>query len=575
MKVDCRASRPYWASSLLGLVGLCSLACAGVEEKPGGGPGGQTGGSANVGGSAGTGGGTGMPQDLTNGGPKLRVLTQLEYKNALRDLLGATSAVLKLPDDTFTDGFSPIGGALVALNATSVELYETASRAAAAEVFADAARWQALVGCQPQADLSDACVVTFIQTFGKRAFRRDLAELEVQQWLAVGKETAQLAASAAPGLAAIVSGLLQSPYFLYRVEINQRDAASGRLKYDGASMATRLAFLLTGYPPSDALLAAAATGQLDTADGVKTAATSLLNDPRQSDPNRLDPMVAFFSEFSQARLVSFVEKSASMFPSWNAALQNSMLQATELFIKDVVLAPGADVRSFFTSDQTFVDANVAPIYGVAAPASGFMKITLAPETGRAGILGQAAVLAGHSQADHNSPTRRGLFIAQTFLCQPPLVPPDGVITQLPHDPTLTTRQRLDLHRTSPSCGACHAIFDPYGFALEHFDSIGQYQATEGGLTIDATGTLDGVPFDGATQLSAALAGNERALSCMMSHFYRSANGVLDASADAAQIDALRQTLTAKNYVWRDVVTEFVASDAFRSAPAVAVTAGSQ
>lgn len=571
MKVAPYAFRPYRVL-LPGLISLCSFACTdggGAVGGPSAGAAGlgQTGGSAN--GGSGTGGSTGMPVDLSMGGPKLRVLTQSEYKNALTFLLGPISAQLKLPDDLFTAGFSAIGGAEVAINAPAVELYEAASRAATAEVFADAARWQKLVGCQPMADLSDACVTTFIQSFGKRAFRRELTADEVQEWLQVGKTIAQLPGSnAAQGMATIVSGLLQSPYFLYRVETNKLDAASGRLKYDGPSMATRLAFLLTGSTPSDALLAAAASGQLDTADGVKTAAAPLLN-----DPSAVDRMVAFFGEFSQVQLVSVVQKSPGMFPSFNAALQSSMLQATQMFLKNIVLAPGADVRSFYDSNQTFVDATLAPIYGVSPPASGFAQITLGPESGRAGILGQAAVLAGHSQPDHTSPTRRGVFISGTFLCKTPPSPPNGVVTILPDDPTKTARQKLDAHRTAESCKGCHALFDPLGFGLEHLDAIGQYRATENGLTIDATGTLDGVAYDGGAQMGAAFRQSPTAMACMINNFYRSANGRADSSADAAQLDSLTQTLAAKNYVWRDLVAEFVASDAFRSAPAAPVTAG--
>jgi hypothetical protein len=190
-------------------------------------------------------------------------------------------------------------------------------------------------------------------------------------------------------------------------------------------------------------------------------------------------------------------------------------------------------------------------------------------------LGQAAVLAGHSQPDHNSPTRRGVFILEALLCTTPNPPPDGVITVIPEDPTLTARQKMEKHRTSASCASCHGLFDPLGFALEHFDSIGKYRAMEGSLAIDATGTLDKVPFDGAAQLGAAFRGNARAMSCMMNSFYRNANGVADATADATQVAALTQTLATKNYVWRDLVAEFVVSDAFRSAPAAAATAGNQ
>lgn len=495
----------------------------------------------------------------------MRLLTQAEYRNALTDLLGQVSTPLVLPDDTSVAGFVSIGASMVAASTSAVSLYEAASRAATSEVFSDADRWQKFVGCQPQADLADACVVGFIRRVGKRAYRRELTEAEVERWSRVGRDAALLpGSSAAQGLSTVTYGLLQSLNFLYRVETNQLDASSGRLKYDGHSMATRLAFLLTGGPPSDALLAAAAGGQLDTADGVREAAAPLLN-----DPNAVDRMAEFFGELSQAHLVLKVEKSQELFPRFDAALQSSMLQATELFIKEVVLAPGADVRSFYDSDQTFVDANLATLYGVAPPRSGFMRFELGAQTGRAGILGQAAVLAGHSPPDRTSPTRRGLFVSHNFLCRPPPPPPDGVITNLPTiDPNQTTRQKLAQHLANPSCAACHELIDPFGFALEHFDAIGQYRATEGGLTIDATGTLDGVAFDGAAQLGAALARNPHVTACLVSNFYRDANGREDASSDSAQVDALVQTLISKDHVWRDLVAEFVTSDAFRSAPAV-------
>jgi hypothetical protein len=283
-------------------------------------------------------------------------------------------------------------------------------------------------------------------------------------------------------------------------------------------------------------------------------------------------MAEFFSEYSQAQLVMVVEKSAPMFPTFNDGMKKSMLEATELFIKNVVVAPGADVRSFFDSDQTFVDATLAPIYGVTAPASGFMQMKLAPETGRAGILGQAGILAGHSLVDHNSPTRRGIFVATNFLCRKAPSPPEDVIAELPVDPNLSTRERMELHRTKTSCAACHSVFDPPGLALEHFDSIGKYRETEDGHPIDATGAIDGVAFDGLAQLGATLRNNAAVQSCMMGNFYRAANGLASAEDDAAQVAALSEALTAKGYVWRDFLTEFVASDAFRSVPAVAVAA---
>ena len=233
-----------------------------------------------------------------------------------------------------------------------------------------------------------------------------------------------LAGTAAYGLQTATSGLLQSPNFLYRVETNAVDSGNGRLKYDGLSMANRMSYLLTGGPPSAALLDAAASGQLDSADGVRAAAAPLL-----TNAGLADRMTAFFSEYVQAQQVLAVTKSTTQFPTFDEALKSSMLQGVQLFLKNVVLAPNADVRSFYDSDQTFVDAKLATLYGggIRAPASGFGQVQFPPSNGRAGILGQAGIIAAQSQADRTSPTRRGIFILESLLCVTPMPPPQGVV----------------------------------------------------------------------------------------------------------------------------------------------------
>jgi hypothetical protein len=369
-------------------------------------------------------------------------------------------------------------------------------------------------------------------------------------------------------LSTVVSGLLQSLNFLYRVETNALDPANGRLKYDGRSMAVRLAYFLTGGPPSPELLAAGESGQLDTADGVRTAATPLLN-----DPSLVGRLTSFFEEYTQADLVMMVSKSPELYPTFDDALKNSMREGTRLFLEKVVLAPGSDVRSFYDSDQTFADATLAAIYGLEPPASGFAEFTLAPESGRAGIMGQAAVLAGHSAPDHSSPTRRGSFMMQAFFCQTPPPPPGAVITDLPPlDPNLTSRQKLELFTADPQCAGCHRMFDPMGFALEHFDAIGRYRETENGLAIDASGTFeDGTSFNGAVELGAALRASATTTECLLRHFYRSVNGRTDDVYDQPGIDGMVASLSARGFVFRDLVADFVVSDAFRSAPRVPIT----
>jgi hypothetical protein len=547
--------------------GTGNAASGGSGATMNGGSGGTAAGGSGGSSAGGSTGGSAGSGPLSTGGVKLRLLTQAEYLASLRSLFGNVTTPLDLPADTSVGGFISLGASKVTVNSTAADKYEIASRAVVAEVFGDMARWQTLVGCQPQVNLNDTCVETFVRAFGKRAFRRDLSDPEVQQWVQVARNAAMLAGNAAQGLSTLTSGFLQTPNFLYRIETNALDSANDRLKYDGRSMAVRLAFFLSGGPPSAELLAAGESGQLDTADGVRTAAASML-----SDPGLVGRLTSFFYEYTQAELVMVVEKSPVLFPDFNDGLRNSMREGTRLFLERVVLAPGADVRSYFDSKQTFADAALAPIYGVTSTGSGFAQFTLAPQSGRAGIMGQAGVIAAHSKPDHSSPTARGLFMMQAFFCTIPQPVPVGVNTNLPIDPNLTTRQKLELHRANPQCAGCHALFDPMGMALEHFDSIGRYRETENGLAIDASGALeDGTPFNGASELGTALRESAPVTECLLRNFYRSVNGRDDDRYDQPQVDGMMASLSSRGYVFRDLVADFVVSDAFRSAPRVPIT----
>ena len=198
---------------------------AGTQTGSGGGIGTGSGGN---GGNTGPGGGGapgtgGVPAVLSKGGVMLRLLTQAEYLNSVKSLLGTLTTQITPPGEVPVAGFASVGASSMNVTDMAGTAYETASLAATAEVFADTARWQRLVGCAPKADLSDACVTTYIKTFGRSAFRRDLTADEVTQWLGVAKSAATMTGTAAQGLSFATAGLLQSPHFLYRVETNKLD----------------------------------------------------------------------------------------------------------------------------------------------------------------------------------------------------------------------------------------------------------------------------------------------------------------------------------------------------------------
>jgi len=118
------------------------------------------------------------------------------------------------------------------------------------------------------------------------------------------------------------------------------------------------------------------------------------------------------------------------------------------------------------------------------------------------------------------------------------------------------------------------LFDPYGLGLEHFDPIGQYRATENGANIDATGTVDNMAFDGEAQLGSVLRQDQNVIACLLRNLYKNANGRAEDDKDLDQVKNLASTLASRNYVWSTFLADFVASDAFRSAPALPVTTGS-
>lgn len=549
---------------LAGCVALagCGSGGAGPEPGPSTGTGGTDPGTGLPDGGM-PGGGSGGGTTTPDGHVSLRLLTKSEYQKSVTQLLGPVSEELRLAEDLSKAGFYSIGATQVSVTEVGVEKYEDASLKLVDEVFGDPQRRQALVGCEPQPAANDTCAAGFITAFGRRAFRRPLTEAEVLKWVGVAQAAGTLAADPMQGLRAATSGLLQSPYFLYRKEVAVPDPASGKARFDGYSMASRMSFLLTGATPTDALLDLAATGQLDTEEGVRNAATGLLGDPRTSDH-----LADFFVQLAGIESIGQKTKDPVAFPEFGPALAASMLEETRLWLRDIVLAPGADVRAFFDSTQTMVDAPMANLYGLPAPAAGFAPAQLSPDSGRAGIFGKASFLTAHSTPDSSSPTGRGHFVMDAFLCLPVPDPPPGIDTEI--DPLkpgekLTTRQRFERHRNDPSCASCHEAMDPYGLALEHFDPIGRYRADEFGVPIDATGSVNGVNFDGGAELGAVLREDKSALACMISNFYRYSNASVDRPQDQMLLEALGKSFAAGGYVWRNWIVEYMASDAFRAA----------
>lgn len=495
-------------------------------------------------------------------------LTAEQYRNSLIDVLGPGLPAVALEPDTNPYLFFNIGATTTTLSELGTQLYEEAADEITRSIFSDPARRLALVGCEPAAP-GDQCVQGFLEDFGRRAYRRPLTPDELLRWQQI---TVQLAnPDAWEGLRLAVAGMLQSPNFLYRVELGEPDPERpGRLRYTSHEMASRLSFLLWNTTPDDELLdAAAADDALLTEEGLREHAERMLADPRASAA-----VQEFFSQYFDLGRLDGIARDPTVYPMFSSTLPASMRAEVKLLVDDFVFRRDADIRGIFGTRSTFVNEELAMLYGVDAPGASpiaFVPVEL-PESGpRAGMLTLGAFLMMNAHETEPSPTRRGKYVRERVLCQTVTPPPDDVDTNIPDEAgeAQTLRERLEQHANNPACSGCHSFVDPPGFLFESFDSIGVFRTVDkDGYPIDSAGNLDGVALSGATELGPLLAEDPRVGQCVVKQLFRHAQGRLETETEADIITDLDDRFADDGYRFRQLLLTLVTHEGFRTlAPA--------
>jgi hypothetical protein len=490
-------------------------------------------------------------------------LTASQYGNSLRDLLGADVPVGTVDPDFTDDGFVSVGASSVSISPSGTNLYEASASAATTWLFGDPARLTAALACVPQTATDAACAKQALSTLGRRAYRRTLTDEESNRLVTLATSIAgQPGSSMLIGMRHAVNLILQSPNFLYRVELGAPSAADhGRLKYSSFEMASRLASMLWNTLPDPALLDAAAKDTLASADGVNAQAKRLLADPRAHQA-----LTAFAYDLYALHFLQEAMPDPMVYPNFTPTLRQAMQTELEMRLEDVVFGSRGDFLSLFDSKTTFLNEELAKHYGLPAPGgTGFSKVTIPADSPRAGILGSGAILAGMSLPERSMPTRRGKFVRETLLCQIVPPPPPEVMAQLPpaRNPDDQIRQILADHRANPSCAACHAQMDPVGLGMENFDGVGRYRTMDKGKPIDATGNLDGVPFDGLAQLGGALRNASVVGPCLVSKLYTNALGRAPGERDGPVLNKLAAGFAAGGNHLDQLMLDLVASEGFR------------
>ena len=488
-------------------------------------------------------------------------LTASQYANSLRDLLGAQVPVGAVDPDFLDDGFVNVGASTVSVSPSGSGLYEAAATAATTWLFGDPARLTAALACVPQTVTDTACATQALSTLGRRAYRRPLTDEETNRLVTLATSIAgQAGSSMLIGMRHAVNTLIQSPNFLYRVELGVPSAADGgRLKYSSFEMASRLASTLWNTLPDGALLDAA--DSLASTDGVSAQAKRMLADPKAHQA-----LTAFVDDLYSLHFLHGAMPDPTVYPGFTETLRQAMQTELEMRVDDAVFGSPGDFLSLFDSKTTFVNDELAKHYGLPAlGGSGFQRVTFPADSPRAGILGSGAILTGMALPERTMPTRRGKFIREALLCQIVPPPPPTVMAQLPpnRNPNDTIRKILTDHRASPACAGCHALMDPIGLGLEAFDGVGSYRTIDKGQPVDATGELDGVPFNGLAELGKALRSAPVAGPCLVSKLYTQALGRPPVQRDAQVLDALATRFAAGGNRFDQLLLDVVASDGFR------------
>jgi len=550
----CRMSRLRVGSSAIVTLALASNACIGRigEHGPEGAP---------------LAGPTGEPTSAacegkdfadTLGPSPLQRLTRTEYDSAIRDLLGIEGHPADaLPEDDHVGPFesntkSSVGEHTVALYAELADgLAETAVKDLAT-----------LLPCYPAA-ADDACAAQFVMDFGRRAYRRPLSADERDRILVaygVGKQEGDFA----NGIRLVISAMLQSPSFLYRVELGVPGPADDVVALTPYELATRLSFFLWKAPPDDELLAAAGAGDLDTEAGLVHEAERLVEDPRADAA-----VQSFHVQWLGLDALATTEKDPELFPAYTDSLRAAMLTESQVFVVHVYREDGGRIETLFTAPYTYADAELAALYGADPPADELGKVQL-DASQRSGLLTQAGFLAVRSGFSQTSPTRRGQLVRDRILCDTTPPPPPNVNDVLPPKKEGDTKkQQLESHVSDPSCAGCHNRMDPIGFGFEHYDPIGAFRTKDGAFPVDATGEIQSAssdlvgPFDGAIELSERLAKSPQVHRCFALQWARFGLGREESEEEAKCGFGPALEFGAEGPSVREILLRVVALEAFR------------
>jgi len=492
-------------------------------------------------------------------------LLNRQYDAVMRDLLGVTA----LPSSG-TGGDQRLSNFLVAdfdgpLNTQAWDAYQDVAEKIAHAVMTGPNKAK-FISCDPA---QTGCMDDTIKTFGRKAFRRPLSDDEVARFQQLGKTTP--APTAAELAETTLFAFLVSPSFLMLSELATDKQVGGKIQLSSHEVATRLSMMLWDSIPDDQLNTAADKNELQTGAQILAQAQRMLLVKEKAAP-MIEAFHRYWTRGDDPGAHWWKgHHDATRFPLYTANAANAMQAELDAFFDDVIFGHGT-FEDLFLSNAAFVNRDNAAIYGLdpAGYGTDLKRVELDAKQ-RSGFLTRAGFLSSYSDENRTSPALRGAFIASILGIQIGAPPPAAAQQTITGD-FVTNRQYFEaLTQTSAPCRNCHEVFNPAGFALENFDTIGAWQTVDQlGGAIDAKATVNlgnglapeevSSPRELMQAIAKAPRAQELYAKAWISFAYRQPDSPYDASCT---IDNLRLGGQSGGYEVLNLIADLTQPDSFR------------
>jgi len=425
----------------------------------------------------------------------------------------------------------------------------------------DTASRERIFVCHPESPAAEEpCARELVLSLARRAYRRPVTDADVEPLMKIYRE-GRRDRDFDGGVERALEALLSMPKFLLRVEDEPVDMQPGDVyELSDLEVASRLSFFLWKSIPDDELLDVALRGQLREPAVLQQQVGRMLADRRAT---RF--MNDFVGQWLQVRNIYSQAPDGALFAGFNDTLRQDMVRETELFFESQV-REDQPIPELLRADHTYLNQQLASHYGVEGVYGPRFRRHTWESDDRQGLLGHASLLTVTSYANRTSVVLRGKWVLETLLGAPPPPPPPNVPLLEEQDLSAPTslRERMEQHRTSPVCAACHRRMDPLGFALEHFDAIGRWRDTDGGAEINSAIELAGVTVDSPRAFREALLNEgDQFIRTVTEKMLSYALGRGVNYSDAPTVRRLVHELQQDDNRWSSLVLGIVMSDPFQ------------